>query len=35
MKNWGYHKVIYKSKDFLEKNSNTMIGLEIQLEYNW
>ena len=32
MVNWGYHKVIYKFKDFLEKYSDIMIGIEIQLK---
>ena len=33
MINWGYHKIIYKIED-LFKNSDTMIGIQIQLEYN-
>ena len=33
--NWGLHKIIGKIEDLFGKNSDAMICIQIQWEYNW
>ena len=35
LKNWGLLRIIYKFEVLLENDSDTMIGIQIQWEYNW
>ena len=33
--NWRWHKIYDKNEDFFGKISDTVIAIQIQLEYNW
>ena len=35
LKIWGLLRIIYKFEVLLENDSDTMIGIQIQWEYNW
>ena len=33
--NWGLHRISDKIEDFFGKNSDTMIGIQIELSHKW
>ena len=32
---WGLHRIYDKIEDYLENNSDIMIGIQIELSHNW